>query len=149
MLRFLSSLGYIGYIPILPGTFGTAGGVIIGILMKKAGNTFYFTGLIFLILITWALSHLVIKTTGEIDPPWFVMDEVVGFLISIVFIKVTVSGIVAAFIIFRIMDILKFFPINLINDKMRNGMGMILDDMLAGTYTAVLLYLLNPLFRVF
>ncbi len=149
MLRFLSSLGYIGYIPVLPGTFGTAGGVIIGILMKKAGNAFYFTGLIFLILITWTLSHLVIKTTGEIDPPWFVMDEVVGFLISIVFIKVTVGGIVAAFIIFRIMDILKFFPINLINDKMRNGTGMILDDMLAGVYTAALLYLLNPFLKVF
>lgn len=149
MLKFLSSFGYIGFLPVLPGTFGTAGGVMIGVLLKRAGDIFFFLATVFLIIFTLILSHLVIKTTGQIDPPWFVMDEVVGFLVSILFIKVTVTGIAIAFIIFRFIDILKFFPINLINDKMKNGTGMVLDDILAGIYTSAVLFVLNPFLKLY
>jgi len=139
LLKYIATLGFIGYIPYAPGTAGTAAGFLIVILLRTDNvGLLIFFALIFLLGLF--ASHSAEKQLGK-DSSHIIIDELCGYLISVLFIPSNISYLIAAFILFRIFDILKPPPIRKIEDIFPGGAGIMLDDVLAGFYTNVCLQL--------
>ena len=136
-----------GLLPGIPGTFGTAGAIPLYLLIDflAAGYQVLFI----LIIITGAIwsSHRSQCILGRTDPREVVIDEVAGFLLTIIFIPFTWVTLTAGFFLFRFFDILKPPPIKTIERKVKGGPGVVLDDLLAGVYARLclqfLLYMLS------
>ena len=134
---FLSFFGA-GYAPFAPGTFGTLATMPIIIIIIKFNIPIYF--LIPFYITTFVFSTFLInyvqKNQGLSDPSWIVIDEVLGVLIVTPFItQDSWVHYLLVFVLFRIFDITKLPPINLIDSKIKNGFGVIFDDIVAGIYT--------------
>jgi phosphatidylglycerophosphatase A len=71
-----------------------------------------------------------------------VIDEVVGYLAATLFIAPTLPNIIAAFVIFRILDVIKPFPAGYIDKNVPGGTGVVLDDVVSGLYSNVILQIL-------
>lgn len=132
----------LGLMPIVPGTFGTILGVIIYVI-----NNLYF-GLNEILVITIGfligvyLCHKTAKDFAYHDHPGIVWDEVIGYLVTMLFIPYGIINILTGFILFRIFDVIKPWPIGLIDKKVDGGLGIMLDDILAGVYANLCFYVL-------
>jgi len=141
---FIATGFYSGLIPIMPGTMGSlvAFFSILFILPTSffARNSIeiYSLFLIFLFYIGVLTSTEAEKTLGH-DAKSIVIDEIFGMFFSVILLPIKFPIIVAALILFRIFDILKPFPINVIQ-KCPRGWGVMLDDLLAGLYTVAILH---------
>ena len=135
---FLLSLFGIGFIPKAPGTFGTLATmpIIIGINMVDF-PLFFATPLYISLFVISAFSiNYAQKKYSLQDPSWIVIDELLGFIIVAPFVlEAHWLHYLYLFILFRIFDITKVFPIGTIDRKMKNGIGVILDDIVAGIMT--------------
>ena len=134
---FLSFFGT-GFIPKAPGTFGTLAAMPIIYLIVKYQTPsifiipFYSTTFIFSIF----LINYVQKKNNLHDPSWIVIDEVLGIIPAALFINEnSLWHYIAIFTLFRIFDIAKPFPINIVDKKMKGGFGVMLDDIIAGVMT--------------
>jgi phosphatidylglycerophosphatase A len=78
---------------------------------------------------------------GIDDPSGVVWDEIVGYLISMAAAPLGVLWIVAGFVLFRLFDIWKPWPIRVLDRRVKGGLGIMLDDVVAGLFTAILLAL--------
>lgn len=125
---------FIGYFPFVPGTMGT----ILGVVIYWA-----FSGhLLLSLLLTLLLSLWSIKQTSYLlkeDDSRIVIDEITGFLAAMLFLPSNWGYIMAAFIIFRTIDILKPPPIKRL-EKIPSPWGVVLDDLTAGAFTCLLLH---------
>ena len=133
----------IATVPKGPGTFGTLGGVIFLGILLHFDIPFSLLALAITILITFILgvistNHL-IPDWGE-DPQRVVMDEFVGYLITMILVPLSWTNILLGFILFRFFDILKPLGIRAIDTKVKGGMGVMLDDVLAGIYALVVMH---------
>ena len=134
----------LGYAPKGPGTFGTLGGVIFLGILLHFDIPFSLLALAITILITFILgvistNHL-IPDWGE-DPQRVVMDEFVGYLITMILVPLSWTNILLGFILFRFFDILKPLGIRAIDTKVKGGMGVMLDDVLAGIYALIVMHI--------
>ena len=128
-----------GYFPKMPGTIGTLLAFIVYLLLPEsifsdAASNFIFMGIVILLsvlsipIITRAEKYL-----GH-DNGKIVMDEFLGYMLSIAFLpKGLLTGVIA-FILFRIFDIFKIEPVNVLQ-KLPGGAGVMADDLMAGVYT--------------
>jgi phosphatidylglycerophosphatase A len=139
LYKYIATLGFIGYLPFAPGTFGTAAGFLFVLLLKGEDiRLLIFSAVIFLLgLFT---SHSAEKQLGK-DSTHIVIDELCGYMISVIFIPKSIGYLIAAFILFRIFDIFKPPPIRAIERNVSGGAGIMLDDVLAGIFTNVCLQL--------
>jgi phosphatidylglycerophosphatase A len=147
-IRELIATGfYTGYIPFMPGTFGTLIGVIIYLFLSRY-TIFYYVLVILLIIMAITVSDYAEKKIfKKKDAPYIVIDEVVGFLIAMVtfqfdFNLESIRFIVLGFILFRAFDIWKPYPINKLQD-LEGGLGIVTDDLLAGVFTNLFLQFLR------
>lgn len=139
LYKYIATLGFIGYTPYAPGTAGTAAGFLIVILLRP-DNLGLLISFAFIFLLGLFASHSAEKQLGK-DSSHIIIDELCGYLISVLFIPSNIGYLVAAFILFRIFDILKPPPIKKIENIFPGGAGVMLDDVLAGFYTNVCLQL--------
>ena len=141
---FISVFG-VGYIPFASGTFGSIAGLIIGYLIYLIN----FNLILFIIPILFILgikaSDIYQNETGEKDSSIIVIDEVVGQLIAMLTVLDNLLLLFASFIIFRIYDILKPWPASYFDKKMKNGIGVMLDDVIAGIYALITISLIKIL----
>lgn len=103
-------------------------------------------GVLLFILGTVA-SNEYVKSTGKQDPGEIVIDEVAATCILLCFLPVTWKAYLAAFIVFRIFDVLKPWPVSVADSRIHGGFGVMFDDMLAALYPVAILYvigLVNP-----
>lgn len=138
LLKNVATLGFIGYLPVAPGTWGTAAGLIFVAyipLSQAALSVFIASG----ILIGTIAAGTAERLIGETDSGHIIIDEFVGFLVSVLFIPHTYGYLVSAFLLFRFFDILKPFPIGQIEKEIKGGAGIIADDIIAGIFTNVVL----------
>ena len=140
----LSSLFYLGYSPFLPGTLASLAGFLVYILFIKQ-NTAGHLGLVLIITVSgfW-LSEQAEKLFGKKDARQIIIDDFNGMLLSLLFLPYSLKLAVAGFIIFRVMDGLKPYPIYKV-DKLSGSLGIMGDDILAGVYTNITLQLLLKL----
>jgi len=80
------------------------------------------------------------------DDPRIVIDEVMGFLITMLWLPKTILFIILGFFLFRFFDILKPFPIRQWERKLKGGIGVVLDDVMAAIYANIILHLISSLF---
>lgn len=158
-IRNLATCFGLGDLPKAPGTFGTLGGIpiYIGLVLLKGifpnnmiYNSFYFMFLITLFAISVYVSDICEKRIFKSkDPQNVVIDEVLGFLTTLFLINPvgvtqTFTAIVLGFIIFRFFDITKLGPIDK-SQHFGNGVGVVLDDFLAGIIGNFVLVCIWPL----
>ena len=131
---------YIGRFKYAPGTVGTLLGVpLVYLLVYKWWLTLLF-GLLLYAVAVWSANYMV-ELTREKDPEEVVIDEIVGYFFSFLLIEPTLKTIAVAFVTFRVLDILKPYPIKLF-EKLPKGHGVVADDVAAGIMNAVILYFL-------
>jgi phosphatidylglycerophosphatase A len=136
----------IGLLPGIPGTLGTAGAVPLYVLIDSLGGRY--RALFVLIAVAGAIwsSHRAQRILRKADSREIVVDEVAGFLLTTVLLPFTWLTLIAGFLLFRFFDILKPPPIRKIEQEVRGGLGIVLDDLVAGAYAHLCLRLLLYLF---
>ena len=145
------SLFYSGYFKTYPGTFGSFISILILFPVIKYKFLSFEIFIIFFLLI-FILSLFFISKfstyTKSHDSGFIVIDEFLGIYIififyDYVFIYNDILTIILIFTIFRFFDITKIFPANIIDKKMNNALGVLLDDIVAGVYTILAIIVLN------
>ena len=95
--------------------------------------------LFFYSLTSYFLIKICIKNTTNKDPKYIVADEHIGQSISLIFCEQEIVDYLLALCLFRFFDIVKPFPINLVDNKVKNAFGVILDDVLAGIFVCIII----------
>lgn len=141
---FVSVFG-IGFIPFASGTFGSLAGLIIGYVLNLINYNLLFIIIPMLFILGVIASNTYQKQTGEKDSSVIVIDEVVGQLIAMMFVMDDYVLVFISFIIFRLFDIYKPWPASYADKKMTGGFGVMLDDVFAGIYTSIFIFLISYL----
>ena len=135
--KLLSTFFYVGYLPLIPGTFGSLAGIILIYLIEL-----YALNYVLLTVGVIAIGFLVCgraeKAMAKNDPRFVVIDEVSGMLLSLVFIPYDIKLVVLAFILFRVLDTLKPYPAGRL-ERLKGSVGIMSDDLIAGLYTNLIL----------
>jgi phosphatidylglycerophosphatase A len=137
-------VGGAGYAPVAPGTIGSA---LTAVVLWLA--PFSRPGLVvFLVAVTvvgtWAADRSE-RILGGKDPGAIVVDEVAGMTLSVLFVPLTPGPLALAFLLFRVFDIVKPFPARA-SQRLQGGLGVVVDDLIAGLYTLVVLALARAIF---
>jgi phosphatidylglycerophosphatase A len=131
----------VGYSPVAPGTLGTLVAIPIYYFLSDIPSPLYEITLIgFFFLSVWISENAQIFF-GKKDDQRIVIDEIVGFLITMLWVPKTFPFIIIGFFLFRFFDILKPFPIRRLERKLKGGFGVVLDDVMAGVYANIVLHL--------
>lgn len=152
---FISTLFYCGYFPKAPGTIGSL--VSLPILFFIIYN-FGFVGLVITIIVSFiiaifAVKKVLIYTTH--DPSFVVIDEFIGQAVTFLLIadnlnfSKNIIPYILGFVLFRLFDITKPFPVSYADKKIKNAFGVILDDIFAGFYATIILYFITYFFKGF
>ena len=129
----------IGYFPVAPGTAATAVGAGVAYLME--GSPWLYAGALFIFFAVGvvASTHLE-KVLKQTDPGIVVIDEVVGIMIALIGIPLSWPTVLCGFFLFRAFDMFKIYPINRL-EALPGGWGIMLDDVMAGVYTNIVLFI--------
>jgi phosphatidylglycerophosphatase A len=144
-MRLLATGGGLGYAPLAPATVGSAGSaVLFWFLLPQigpGGSPLAFAAMAISICAFVAFSIWVAGTAERAfghDSGKIVIDEFAGYLVAIAFLPKTILVYALAFLMFRVLDILKPFPARRMEDA-GGGVGVVLDDVVVGVYTNVLI----------
>ena len=145
---FVASAGYVGYIPIASGTFGS----LVAIPLFFGFDTLRAVSVPLYLLVFVASVGAACWIAGkaeaylrEHDSHKIVIDEVVGYLAATLFLAPTWHYAMWAFVIFRVLAVIKPFPAGYIDKHMPGGYGVTLDDVVSGLYTNLLIRVLMVL----
>ncbi len=138
LLKHTATLWFIGYLPLAPGTWASAAALVFVYFVNPslAVQLWIIAGGLVVGIISSGAAE---KSIGEADSSHIVIDEFVGFLISVFSIKPALGHLLAAFLLFRIFDILKPFPIGRLEKTLKGGIGIMADDLLAGIFVNIIL----------
>ena len=134
----------LGYAPIAPGTFGTIGAVVFYYLLTLIYPHSIPVSL--LLLVALVLGIIGIWSTDKVIPLWgddpskVVMDEFVGYLITMTLVPADWKYMLLGFVLFRFFDILKPLGVRYLDKNLKGGLGVMMDDVLAGVYACLSLH---------
>lgn len=135
--KTLSTFFYVGYLPAVPGTFASLAALFLFYLIKD--NIFiYALSIIISISLGLLVSSEAEKLFKRKDAKCIVIDEVAGMLLSVAFMPYDFKLAVIAFFLFRILDTLKPYPADNLQN-LKGGLGVMSDDIVAGVYTNIIL----------
>ncbi len=137
---------FVGYLPIAPGTWGSALAIPIHFLLIQLSAEHYFTALGIIFVISVVTAGSAEKIIDRKDPGVIVIDEIIGMLITLIGAPNNIFVWILGFLIFRFFDILKPFPIRLIDRRVNGGIGIVMDDVLAGIYSLIILQIICRFF---
>ena len=120
-----------GYSPVIPGTAGSFTAVLLFLLIPDLFIVQLF--LICLVYFTGVWASKIIEADQGKDPGIVVIDEIAGQWIALLFLPLSMKAVLTAFILFRVFDIWKPFPVNYM-EKLPHGWGIMTDDVIAGIY---------------
>ncbi len=133
----------VGYLPFAPGTWGSVFAILLWWVLLKDLNTYIFGAIIIIfLLIGIVVSNIIIDQSGDHDPSYIIIDELVGQWLALFLIPDGFFNIAISFILFRFFDIIKPWPIRLI-EKFPKGLGVMSDDLTAGLITLILIQIIN------
>jgi len=131
---FVATCGYLGYVPIAPGTFGSAAGLAVFVAVRSTGSVTVELATIVVLFAIGIWSGTVAEHHfGGVDPGPIVLDEVVGMLITLALLPVNVTGAFVGFLVFRVLDVIKPWPSDGF-EKLPGGLGVMADDGMAAVY---------------
>ena len=132
-----------GLAPRAPGTFGTLTGVLFYLLLQPLQLPLYLAITLLVCLVGVPVCAIAASKLGVHDHPGIVWDEIAGYLITMAFIPSGWLWMLAGFAAFRLFDILKPWPICVLDRKLGGGFGIMADDIVAGLFAGAGLWLLN------
>ena len=140
--KYFATLFGIGFIPLAPGTFGSLFSILIWYVFIDLFSIFYFIALfLFVLSVSFYLTDIYLDNYKKKDPSEVIVDEFLGQSIPLLFIvNFNIYEVLIAFVTFRFFDIYKIYPINKIED-LKGSYGVILDDIVAGIYSLIILML--------
>lgn len=134
-----------GALPVAPGTFGTLIAIPFYLAVAPLSMTLYMAFLLLTITMSVLICDRVSKDTQTQDHQGMCLDEIIGFFVTMTGVPAQSTWIIAGFLLFRLFDIWKPWPINWIDKNIHGGFGMILDDILAGIAACALLHIIHYL----
>lgn len=132
-----------GLAPRAPGTFGTLAAVPLVFLMGLADNWIYLLVTVLAVIGGIVICEATARLLQVHDHGAIVWDEIAGLMVTFLLVPITTLNLILGFILFRLFDILKPWPIRQIDRQMSGGLGIMLDDVIAGLISAVILFLLE------
>jgi len=141
ILKFIATAGPLGYSPVAPGTAGSAFSCLIYILFRP--DVLMLSIVIPLGFVAGVVtSDRVERLLNEKDSSHIVVDELVGYLVSVFLVPFSIPNAILAFLLFRVFDIIKPVPIRQLERRIPGGLGIMIDDILAGVYANLALRLI-------
>ncbi len=141
IFKFIATIGPLGYSPVAPGTVGSALACLIYIVFRPdvpALSIIIFIGFIAGVLV----SDRTERFLNEKDSSHVVVDEFTGYFVSVFLIPFSIPNAILAFFLFRVFDIIKPTPIRQLERRIPGGLGIMIDDILAGVYANLVLRLI-------
>ena len=138
--RIFATVFGAGYLPLAPGTWGSLAALPFCIILHPY---MYLNFTVFLVLFIAGVfaSDIVEKDSGEKDPGYIVIDEFACLFLVFVFIPLSIKSIIIGFLIYRAIDIVKLPPMKAL-ENVPKGWGVMLDDLMSGIYTNLILQIL-------
>jgi phosphatidylglycerophosphatase A len=130
----------VGYGPVDPGTYGTIVGIPFFILLYGLGPMGFAIATLIFTIFACVISDYAGKLFGETDCQKIVIDEVAGFLFTMAWLPATWKFIVVGFVVFRILDSTKPWPIRWFEENIPGGTGVVADDVAAGIVGCALIH---------
>jgi phosphatidylglycerophosphatase A len=131
---FIATCGYLGYVPVAPGTFGSAAGLVVFYAVRSTGSIGVELAAIIVLFVIGIWSGTIAEHhLGGVDPGPVVLDEVVGMLITLAFLPVSATGAIVGFFVFRVLDVVKPWP-SARFERLPGGLGVMADDGMAALY---------------
>ena len=131
---FIATCGYLGYVPVAPGTFGSAAGLVVFYAVRGTGSIGVEVATIVALFAIGVWSATVAERHfGGVDPAPVVLDEVVGMLVTLAFLPVSAAGAIVGFFVFRALDVVKPWPSSRF-ERWPGGLGVMADDGMAALY---------------
>ncbi len=146
LYRWIATFFGAGYSPRIPGTIGTVATIPLFLLIRGLSFLWY-SAVVFVITLAGIYTSSEMEKEWGKDPSMVVIDEVAGFLVALVLRPRKWQTILYAFVIFRALDILKPPPIGTVDKKVKGGLGIMGDDLLAGGMTALILSIMGCLVK--
>ena len=138
-VMFLATGFYIGNIPFAPGSFGSLIGLPLCFVLAGIRLTPAVFCTMFFIFFAVCIADAAEKIVKRNDPGCIVIDEIAGMMVALFGLPFNPITVVIGFIIFRILDILKPFPIRNLDKRIPGGLGVVADDVAAGIMANLLL----------
>ncbi len=134
----------VGFSPWAPGTFGSLASLPFAFLIMEMSGLYgiAIAAAVIFVIGAYAVDNYVLQT-GKEDPGEAVIDEVAGQFLPLLVAPYSIEGWIIAFILFRVFDIWKPWPCNWIDKKISGGLGVMLDDVAAGTYAGLVIIALS------
>lgn len=133
---------YVGKIPKAPGTWGSLAAFLPWFLIKDLPLPTYTLLLIALFIVGFFVSGSAEKILDSPDAGCIVIDEILGMFITLTAAPEHPAAWIIGFVLFRIFDIFKPFPVSWFDKKIHGGIGIMMDDVIAGLYALVSLHLI-------
>ena len=129
-----------GLLPLAPGTWGTLLAVPLAWALGRAGNLAFVAATIGISIVGSIAADVYCRYTRRHDNQQIVIDEVAGYLVTLLLVPRTIPNLVAAFFLFRLFDIWKPPPVRQVDRYVHGGFGVVADDLAAGVYGAIVLF---------
>lgn len=136
--NFIALGAGLGLAPKAPGTFGTVLGIPLLLIMPQNLIAYAIVVLALFALGVWCCD-VCAKNLGVHDHPGIVWDEVVGYLITMAAVPRNLWWVIAGFVVFRLFDIIKPWPISWVDRQVHGGLGIMLDDVLAAFFALIVM----------
>jgi phosphatidylglycerophosphatase A len=146
VILFLASNAGLGYAPVASGTVGTLLGIPLFYLLAPLTPQEFVLGWLAVLFVSFWSAHRAGEIYGVTDDGRIVIDELIGYLTAVAFVPFSWNTALAAFLLFRLFDIVKLWPACWFDQKVKNGIGVVMDDVVAGVYAWLSLYALMSLF---
>jgi len=141
---FLASAGYVGKIPLMPATAASA--ILCGLILWLGDQSSVAIVCVGSAMLGLLLARPAVDAFGRTDPREFVLDELAGMSLALLFLPITLPIVVIAFVVFRFFDVVKPLGIRAL-DRMDHPTGIVWDDLLAGLYTNLVLQVVSRAVR--
>lgn len=136
---FIATGLYIGRIPVGPGTFGSIVGLPFCFILAQLKLTQAIACTVLFIFFAVWIAGWAERLLAKSDPACIVIDEIVGMVAALIGLPFNLATVVCGFVFFRVLDILKPFPIRILDKRISGGLGIVLDDIAAGIFANLLL----------
>jgi phosphatidylglycerophosphatase A len=143
LVVFFATGCFSGFLPKMPGTWGTFAAIPLVIIVHRGGML---SQTLLTVLILAAAVPLAGKAEALLerrDARPIVIDEMCGFLVSLLWLPFNLPIVCLAFVLFRFFDIVKPPPIDLLESHLKGGWGIVMDDVMAGAYTNISIRILS------
>lgn len=135
----VATSGGAGFVPVAPGHSGTLTAVALAWGLSHVGAWAYGVTLFVVVAVGTVASELWGQATGVPDDQRIVIDEVAGYLATLMFVPRTVPNLVVGFFLFRLLDVWKPGPIGRTDERVSGGLGVMADDLVAGVIGAAVM----------